>query len=227
MKNQRWWVGLAFYLAAWPGYGEQTVALTGELKSGACALACGICCGEALLSEANGGFQTWVLGSEPDLKPFLDDGIQRRITGFFFQGTGQCGVNACTYFHVSSIETATPDQATFDSSSQTLHVPDVLVDDQARWAVTLTTPCTVLDAQRLPSPVIADQGEDCSGAGVACGSGLTCVSYYGIAGPSGPLFQTCEIPCTGDPDCPTGQSCAVVADGPGQVCQPDFPAVLE
>jgi hypothetical protein len=67
-----------------------------------------------------------------------------------------------------------------------------------------------------PAPT---QGEPC-GAGDACASGLTCLHYYGIAGPSGPEFMTCEYPCSGNVDCPTDQVCTLIADGPGNVCQP-------
>lgn len=52
-----------------------------------------------------------------------------------------------------------------------------------------------------------------------CSTGQKCISYYGIAGPRGPLFKTCEIPCpNGDADCPTGFTCFAIADGPGLVC---------
>lgn len=63
-------------------------------------------------------------------------------------------------------------------------------------------------------------GETC-GAGDACAPGLTCVSYYGIAGARGPAFKSCEIRCDGDHKgaCPTGTTCMTVSDGPGRVCR--------
>jgi hypothetical protein len=67
-----------------------------------------------------------------------------------------------------------------------------------------------------PAP---QQGEAC-GAGDACAAGLTCVHYYGIAGPSGPEFTSCEIPCSESGDCPEDQACTFIADGPGNVCRP-------
>ncbi|HNS98509.1 MAG TPA: hypothetical protein PLJ27_06155 [Polyangiaceae bacterium] len=71
-----------------------------------------------------------------------------------------------------------------------------------------------------PAP---QQGEVC-GVGDACAVGLTCVHYYGIAGPSGPEFRSCEIPCTQGSDCPKDQACTLIADGPGHVCRPSSDA---
>jgi hypothetical protein len=72
-----------------------------------------------------------------------------------------------------------------------------------------------------PAPTPAGKGpglhEKC-GAGDACGVGA-CVTYYGIAGPRGPQFKTCEIKCDKTTKCPDGMKCAVVADGPGQTCR--------
>lgn len=64
------------------------------------------------------------------------------------------------------------------------------------------------------------QGESCAEGG-RCATGLTCVSYFGVAGPRGPRFATCEIPCRSRDDrCPSGQACFTIADGPGRVCRP-------
>ena len=54
-----------------------------------------------------------------------------------------------------------------------------------------------------------------------CPEPLTCVKYYGVAGPQGPEFSSCEIPCPRGTDdaCPKGQTCVTIADGPGQVCR--------
>ncbi len=62
-----------------------------------------------------------------------------------------------------------------------------------------------------PGPVVC--GEK------TCAAGETCIEYYGIAGPNGPRFQTCGIPCGPKRTCPDGKSCVTVADGPGDVCQ--------
>ncbi|NDC23209.1 MAG: hypothetical protein EB078_01345 [Proteobacteria bacterium] len=63
------------------------------------------------------------------------------------------------------------------------------------------------------------QGQPCLQG--KCAEGLKCLTYYGIAGPSGPAFSSCEIPCQ-EPDssCPSGQRCTTIADGPGPVCRP-------
>lgn len=54
-----------------------------------------------------------------------------------------------------------------------------------------------------------------------CAPGLSCLEYFGIAGPRGPKFTSCEIRCGGGGACPSGQKCVTVADGPGVVCRPD------
>ena len=61
-------------------------------------------------------------------------------------------------------------------------------------------------------------GENC-GANDACAEGLTCVSYYGIAGARGPQFKSCEVRCQTGTECPAGTTCITIADGPGQVCR--------
>lgn len=64
-----------------------------------------------------------------------------------------------------------------------------------------------------------DQGQQCA-PGDRCADGLTCIKYYGVAGAAGPELSSCEIPCgAGKPVCPTGQTCRIIADGPGQVCR--------
>jgi hypothetical protein len=61
--------------------------------------------------------------------------------------------------------------------------------------------------------------EEPCGPGDRCAPGLTCVSYYGFAGPRGPQFKTCEIRCKDDSVCPKGRTCVTVSDGPGRVCR--------
>ena len=47
-----------------------------------------------------------------------------------------------------------------------------------------------------------------------------CIEFYGIAGPAGPKLSSCEIPCDKPgAQCPHGQKCVTIADGPGQVCR--------
>lgn len=70
-----------------------------------------------------------------------------------------------------------------------------------------------------PVTAAPGQGEKC-GANDACAAGLTCRAYFGIAGPRGPEFKSCEIPCADkSATCPAGQKCVTIADGPGQVCR--------
>jgi hypothetical protein len=68
------------------------------------------------------------------------------------------------------------------------------------------------------SGALPGQGQPCKAG--QCSKGLTCVEYYGIAGPRGPAMTSCEIRCSGGKGCPSGQHCTTIADGPGQVCRP-------
>ena len=86
------------------------------------------------------------------------------------------------------------------------------------------------DGATLPTSQAGDSGDEPpkeppkEPAPVTCGEktcadGETCIEYYGIAGPNGPRFQTCGIPCGPKRTCPKGKSCVTIADGPGDVCQ--------
>jgi hypothetical protein len=67
-------------------------------------------------------------------------------------------------------------------------------------------------------PLPAAAGLPCDDKG--CAPPYTCVKYYGIAGPRGPEFRSCEIPCpTAQSECPKGTKCTTIADGPGAVCR--------
>jgi len=62
-------------------------------------------------------------------------------------------------------------------------------------------------------------GETC-GPDDACVAGAECVKYFGIAGPRGPQFKSCEIKCSGKGGtCPADRKCVTIADGPGSVCR--------
>lgn len=202
------------------GAEEALVSFTGRLDNVACAAVCGNCCTGQRLTEINGGFGADVGASDVDLTSVLDSNTNLPVTGFFFQGTGQCGMGSCTLFHVRSVSSSADDRPSFTSSTGQLHLPEVVIDGGARYEATLGPPYDVLTAQLLGDQTLVQQAEDCSGEGVACAAGLTCVSYFGIAGANGPLFQTCEIPCESSASCPSGQQCIGIADGPGQVCRP-------
>ncbi len=72
---------------------------------------------------------------------------------------------------------------------------------------------------KAPGPATLPlQGQPCAEG--RCAAGLACVEYYGIAGPRGPRFTSCEIRCAAGGSCPAGQQCITIADGPGTVCRP-------
>ncbi len=67
---------------------------------------------------------------------------------------------------------------------------------------------------------VAQLGVPCGDAD-SCQAGAHCQKYYGIAGPSGPEFSSCEVTCEGKGACPAGTTCITIADGPGEVCRAD------
>jgi hypothetical protein len=84
----------------------------------------------------------------------------------------------------------------------------------------VTEPDRTLDSSaaggdREPLP---GQGEPCPE--YVCAKDLTCVRFYGFAGPAGGELTSCEYPCGSGEECPRGQSCTTIYDGPGQVCRP-------
>lgn len=79
--------------------------------------------------------------------------------------------------------------------------------------------CTAISTETEIQTDASNLHQPC-GPNDQCPSGQRCISYYGVAGPQGPLFKTCEIPCpNGDSDCPEGFTCFAVSDGPGLVCK--------
>jgi len=53
--------------------------------------------------------------------------------------------------------------------------------------------------------------------GTCANASLTPITFYGVAGTSGPQFCMCEIPCISTA-CPTGMKCTSISDGPGSIC---------
>lgn len=110
------------------------------------------------------------------------------------------------FFHLALLVTALASACS--SSSQTAA------------PITGQTPPVTAPATPPVAPAAESYGADCAG-GKACATGLTCTTYYGIAGASGPAFHSCEIPCGPDqPKCPDTTTCITIADGPGMVCRP-------
>lgn len=139
-------------------------------------------------------------------------------------------VTACKKSGSKSEPPPTP-PATIDAAAP----PPPAIDAAAPPATTIdaATPATTIDAAapsaadarpkdggptKPPPAGLPKQAEACPDG--KCEAGLTCLTYYGIAGKNGPKFTSCEIPCRGARPCPSGQSCNTIADGPGQVCRP-------
>ncbi|MCX4246077.1 hypothetical protein [Paraliomyxa miuraensis] len=85
--------------------------------------------------------------------------------------------------------------------------------------------CIWWNAEGLTLPAPEQPSDPPGGAScefMRCAAPYRCLEYYGIAGPRGPKFASCEIQCGGPKNtaCPEGQQCVTIADGPGQVCRP-------
>lgn len=71
---------------------------------------------------------------------------------------------------------------------------------------------------------VPNSGDAPGGKTTTCGTqtckpGQECIEYYGIAGPKGPKFSSCEVKCGKDGSCPKPTKCVTIADGPGRVCR--------
>jgi eight-cysteine-cluster-containing protein len=68
-----------------------------------------------------------------------------------------------------------------------------------------------------PTSTLPEQGQPCADG--RCAPGLECLTFFGVAGPKGGTQNSCELRCGGGRQCPRGQSCATISDGPGSVCR--------
>ncbi len=87
------------------------------------------------------------------------------------------------------------------------------VTGQCRWYTTEGSTLPESGSGGATGPICGDK---------TCAANEQCISYYGIAGPSGPKFQECGIPCQQGKEnsgCPAGKRCQTIADGPGPVCR--------
>ena len=202
----------------------EQVHLSGKVVTVACAAACGTCCGTHNLTDSTGTINLSIGNAFVDLTKIADDGLSHQFTGHIYSTTGQCGVGQCALFAVESVDTEMTAPANFESGSGKLSIQSVVIDadTDTRYRVILRPPYSVESATASGDIETATQGADCSAINTVCTSGTACLTYYGIAGPAGPQFKTCEIPCSHPgASCPLGQSCATIADGPGQVCTVD------
>ncbi len=97
------------------------------------------------------------------------------------------------------------------SSSSTVgnSSPEVANPGPPAEPATGNTTATPTPGSEATGPVCGDK---------TCAADEQCISYFGIAGPAGPKFQECGIPCQ-DGRCPEGKKCQTIADGPGPVCR--------
>lgn len=216
---------LALYLTlSGHAFGAEQISLSGTLQSLACTQACGTCCGTHAITDSSGNLVLQVGNAFVDLDKIADDGLVHLISGHYYDTEGQCGVGECSLFAIEKIDVALTPAAVYQPAQGRLSIQAVVIDGapDTSYSVILDAPFTVTSAVDNADVQTIPQGGDCSAGNAVCSSGTQCVAYFGIAGSSGPEFRTCEIPCSHPgASCPLGQSCATIADGPGQVCTVD------
>ena len=201
----------------------EKVILSGTIEPTFCAQACGICCPSYQITDTSGEITLQVGNSFVDLDLVSGDSSIHRFTGSFYETTGQCGVGECTLFVVESIDQAPASEVVYDNDSEELSVSSGLIKYTTEvYAFSLRPPFNISFLTLLTENSIRAQTESCAEPGSVCETGTSCVEYFGIAGPNGPLFKSCEISCAmPGAFCPLGQSCVTIADGPGAVCRTD------
>lgn len=183
------------------------VAFYGTIQGNmACTLNCGNCCTGQTISLSP-DISHAIGSSSVALDSFFSEAQSYWIRGYFYQSKGSCDTGSCTFFHITSVNSS--ETARYDSSSQILQLPKVLVADQ-EYSATLAGPHQITQANE-----IVGQSADCS-QGQQCAEGFECLSYTGIAGNT---LKSCEISCIQGQYCPEGKSCINIADGPQNVCQ--------
>lgn len=173
----------------------------------ACTMDCGNCCTGRMVSDLGNNLNISIGSSAVKLDAYGDDKLSHLIRGYYYEASGSCGMNSCSFFHITSIDKE--NKTVYKSQNGKLTIPSVAVDDK-NYSVTLTPPYSIEDAAE-----IAAHSGDCS-QGQQCMEGYSCTTYHGI---SGMEFKTCEIPCIEKKYCPAGTSCLNIADGPQNICQ--------
>ncbi len=201
--------------------GADRVTLSGTLSQAACPAACGACCGSFLLQDTSGQINLSVGNSFVDLTGITDGKVIKRFSGSFYAGAGLCGIGQCNLFVIEEIDKEAVAETVYDQKKDTLAIPSATISGTSdHFAVTLKPPFNIDSITAIGKGKFAVQGQSCASLADQCATGLSCVSYFGIAGGSGPEFKTCEIPCSmPGAMCPSGQACVTIADGPGRVCQ--------
>ena len=205
-------------------FAQDKISYTGTIEALACAAACGICCPTHSVVDTRGLLRVEVGNAFVDLDKFSDDGQTHQVSGYFYDTTGQCGIGECTLFTIEDIDQQKITAPTYDAVNEKLSIAAIVINnpDLTSYSATLSAPFNVDSAVEITEENKIPQSADCSAANAICTDGTACIAYFGIAGPQGPEFKTCEIPCSHPGAvCPLGQSCQTIADGPGQVCVVD------
>ena len=215
-----------FLLSLLPGqlFAAEEVVLSGTIETVSNAAACGICSPTHSVIDTSGNLSLQIGNSFVDLSSITGDEKVHKFSGYYYETTGQCGIGECTLFAIEKVDEKLIAQPSYDPTTEKLSIDAVIVNGSSenRFAVTLSPPFNVDNVIQLSAENTVLQTGDCSVEGTQCEDGTICVAYFGVAGGSGPLFESCEIPCSlPGASCPTGQACVTIADGPGMVCRVD------
>jgi eight-cysteine-cluster-containing protein len=135
--------------------------------------------------------------------------------GFPVQGAScGCVARQCQWYSADG-HGAGPDTGEGESAVMDGAVADGAAADDAATDGSVFHSGPLSDGGGTPSAVATCGGRTCA-------LGEACISYYGVAGPRGPMFHECGIRCqpgVRNGGCPTGTRCITISDGPGAVCR--------
>ena len=93
------------------------------------AQACGICCPSYRIVDTSGTLTLPVGNSFVDLAKISGDEKDHQFSGYFYQTTGQCGIEECTLFTVEEVDTSLIPEPVYDAANGTLNIQSVVTNN--------------------------------------------------------------------------------------------------
>ncbi len=176
----------------------------------------GACCGKG--TPAQDASSAPVVAPSPDRSALVPQThpLYARVEGSDFKN--QCSSDADCMVSGCSQEVCAAEEAM--TTCEALDFPSRggscgCLSGECKWYGSASAPSPAPAPE--PEPAHGARGKPCPAEG--CPAGMQCAKYYGIAGPNGPAFTSCETPCKPKGPCPDGLKCVTIADGPGSVCR--------